>query len=343
MRGPLPVATGAADSLLPVQRGHGPRISDLAGAAAIAVSAAACSAGSSIDDVREAAAASTVATPTAPPPDSVVVTVPRTTAPRTTVPRTTVPRTTVAPTTAAPTTTAAPATTPAPTPPPTTIDPALQAVKPPSFAVVPDDRGSRGNAVAALQYRLLELGFWLDGVDGRYGTTTSQAVMAFQKYFGLPETSGNVDQPTAQALNTVAYKPIGQSDGGDLVEVNLSKQVLHVVRGGLTVWTLNTSTGNGEEYTEANQKKANENISGTAITPEGSFRVDRERPDGWWKGELGELYRPKYFRGGVAVHGANNVPNYPASHGCVRVGVAAMDWIWANNLMPMGSDVWVHV
>jgi peptidoglycan hydrolase-like protein with peptidoglycan-binding domain len=323
-----------------VQRGHGSRIGLFAGAATIVAGTAGCSSSSGVQDVRSAPAASTaVAAITAPPAETVVVTVPRTTAAPTTVERTT-----VAPsTTAAPTTTTAPVTTPAPTTaPPTTIDPALQPVKPPTVAVGPLERGSRGDAVRALQMRLLELGFWLDGVDGRYGTTTTQAVMAFQKYFGLPDTSGNVDGPTAMTLNTVAYKPVGHAREGDLIEVNLSKQVLHIVRGGITAWTLNTSTGNGKEYVEANQKEVGEEVSGIAITPEGQFRVDRERAEGWWDGELGELYRPKYFRGGVAVHGANNVPNYPASHGCVRISVPAMDWIWADNLMPMGSAVWVH-
>jgi lipoprotein-anchoring transpeptidase ErfK/SrfK len=42
------------------------------------------------------------------------------------------------------------------------------------------------------------------------------------------------------------------------------------------------------------------------------------------------------------VHGSNNIPNYPASHGCVRVTTQAMDFIWANNLMPKGMAVWVH-
>jgi lipoprotein-anchoring transpeptidase ErfK/SrfK len=42
------------------------------------------------------------------------------------------------------------------------------------------------------------------------------------------------------------------------------------------------------------------------------------------------------------VHGSNSIPNYPASHGCVRVSVPAMDWIWAWNLMPMHIPVWVH-
>ena len=70
--------------------------------------------------------------------------------------------------------------------------------------------------------------------------------------------------------------------------------------------------------------------------------VYRERAEGWWEGDLGEIYRPKYFTGGIAVHGSNNVPDYPASHGCVRVSVPAMDWIWEQNLMPLDTPVWVH-
>ncbi len=65
--------------------------------------------------------------------------------------------------------------------------------------------------------------------------------------------------------------------------------------------------------------------------------------DGVDVGDLGALYRPRYFHGdGIAVHGYHSVPPYPASHGCVRVTEAAMDWIWATDVMPMGSAVWVH-
>ena len=59
-------------------------------------------------------------------------------------------------------------------------------------------------------------------------------------------------------------------------------------------------------------------------------------------GSLGELYRPRFIVGGVAVHGYRNVPNYPASHGCIRVSNLAMDMIWATNAMPMGGTVVVH-
>jgi lipoprotein-anchoring transpeptidase ErfK/SrfK len=42
------------------------------------------------------------------------------------------------------------------------------------------------------------------------------------------------------------------------------------------------------------------------------------------------------------VHGAPQIPGYPASHGCVRVSTTFMDWVWATNAMPVGSEVWVH-
>jgi lipoprotein-anchoring transpeptidase ErfK/SrfK len=54
------------------------------------------------------------------------------------------------------------------------------------------------------------------------------------------------------------------------------------------------------------------------------------------------LYRPKYFHGGVAVHGYTSVPATPASHGCVRVTYAAMDHLWAADLLPIGTPVQVY-
>jgi lipoprotein-anchoring transpeptidase ErfK/SrfK len=64
--------------------------------------------------------------------------------------------------------------------------------------------------------------------------------------------------------------------------------------------------------------------------------------DGWDKSPLGRLYRPKYFNGGIAVHGYLSVPPYPASHGCVRVSVPAMDWFWKDDRMDRGTKVIVR-
>lgn len=110
----------------------------------------------------------------------------------------------------------------------------------------------------------------------------------------------------------------------------------------ISVWALNTSTGNGLPYEQEDVNTPGAVVRGVALTPDGLWKVDRERAEGWWEGDLGEIFRPKYFRGGIAVHGSNTIPNYAASHGCVRVSVPAMNFIWAQDLMPMGSPVWVH-
>src|SRR4051794_24121432 len=115
--------------------------------------------------------------------------------------------TTEAPTTTteAATTTEAPTTTVPPTEPPVTEPPVTEApttTLPPNvefvgaFPTPVPAIGSRSGAdTAVVQLRLLQLGFWSSGTDGKFGLTTKQAVMAFQKYVGLPAT-GKVDGDT---------------------------------------------------------------------------------------------------------------------------------------------------
>ncbi len=203
--------------------------------------------------------------------------------------------------------------------------------------------GSRdGEETARVQQRLLEAGFWLVAVDGDYGHTTKQAVMAFQKYYGLKAT-GKVDDNTALALTQVSTWPQARStDQGTIVEVDKDRQVLMIVVNGRVLWVLNTSTGSGQWYLEQNQKDLTKWELGRSITDSGRFKINRERSNGWWAGDLGEIYRPKYFNGGIAIHGSRSIPNYPASHGCVRVSTAAMDMIWETGILPKGTPVWVY-
>ena len=201
--------------------------------------------------------------------------------------------------------------------------------------------GSSGMSVGRVQQRLIDLGFWVQGVDGGYGRITSQAVMAFQKWAGLPSKSGNVDQATANALNNTLCRPTaGRS--GDVFEINRTKQIAMVVRSGKVLWVFNVSTGNGKSYDEEDQKNAGQRVIGVATTPLGDYKTYREHDVAKYEGDLGSLYRPKFVVGGVAVHGAQNVPNYPASHGCIRVINPVMDLIWGQNLLPLRSSVWIH-
>ena len=195
------------------------------------------------------------------------------------------PTTTVAPTTTeVPTTTVAPPPTEAPTtvaPPPT--EPPTTTLPPNIVPVLPVDPplgavGSRsGGETARVQARLFELGFWLSGADGSYGLTTKQAVMAFQKYMGF-DASGSVDQRTADGLTSMTLRPIARANSGTLVEIDKAKQLLFMVIDGRTDWILNTSTGNGEEYTEEDKNSPGEMITGVSLTPSGLHKVNRERP-----------------------------------------------------------------
>lgn len=200
---------------------------------------------------------------------------------------------------------------------------------------------SSGAETARAQQRLLDLGFWLESAEGEYGTTTTQAVMAFQKYAGL-ETDGVLGPVTAEALSNVDEPPTGRSTTGTLVEIDKAKQLLFIVQDGATRWILNTSTGSEVPYEEPDQNSPGDVQLGDSVTRTGMFEVNREREEGWWDGDLGEIYRPKYFDGGIALHGSYNIPDYPASHGCVRLSIPAMDWIWESGIVPMGTPVWVH-
>jgi hypothetical protein len=193
--------------------------------------------------------------------------------------------------------------------------------------------GAAGPAVASLQQHLLNLGYWIDGVTGSYGLTTTQAVYAFQKVEGLPR-SGIVDIQTSERLKS-ARRPKPASTTGYLAEVDKAHQVIKIALNGTTLWVINTSTGSEIPYML-------DGIRYTAETPNGRFTVLRQI-NGLDISPLGELWRPKYFTNtGIAFHGSPSIPPSPASHGCVRMTNAAIDFIWANNIIPIGTAVWVY-
>lgn len=223
------------------------------------------------------------------------------------------------------------------TPPPEPLRIAATPLDVPLVAVGTQD----GEETKRIQQRLLDLGFWLQSVNGDYGVTTSQAVMAFQKYMGLPATA-EVDEATAALLTVADMRANGTATGGTLIEVDKDRQLAFIIRDGMTTWTINVSTGSGIPFRERDKTEWGKWIHGDAQTPDGIFLVDREREKGWHGGDLGDIYRPKFFNGGIAFHGSYEIPNYPASHGCVRMSTAAMDMIWRDDIAPIGMTVWVH-
>jgi len=217
---------------------------------------------------------------------------------------------------------------------------ATPAVGFPTSPVGPIIYGSSKSAVRDLQNRLVALGFW-NAADGGYGQTTTQSVMAFQKWKGLPATTV-VDNATAIALNAQRCRPAAGRSSGSLLEVDKTKQIAYVIQNGQMKYIFNVSTGNGRSYDEVDKNAAGGRVIGIAITPTGTFNTYRQHDVARYEGDLGSLYRPKFIIGGVAIHGSPSIPNYPASHGCVRVANPVMDLIWNENLLPLRSPVWIH-
>ena len=191
--------------------------------------------------------------------------------------------------------------------------------------------GDHGKGVAVLQRRLAALGYEVRKVDGQYGPATRHAVVAFQKVNRL--SRDGVAGPNTMKALAHARRPRPKLGGRGLhVEADLTLQVIYVVSGGRVAQILDASSASGRTYDSHGSIHR-------AHTPEGSFQIGRKL-GGWHRSYLGLMYRPAYFDGPYAIHGAANVPPYPASHGCIRVTTASMDAIY-DKLVP-GARVVVY-
>jgi N-acetylmuramoyl-L-alanine amidase len=181
--------------------------------------------------------------------------------------------------------------------------------------------GSRGTAVTQLQQRLAALHYDIGTIDGAFGSQTYHGVVAFQKVNNLSR-DGVVGPITWAALSNPLVPVPRFAHSGYSIEVNITKQVVYLARAGTIVRILDSSTGKA-----------------STPTPLGNFSVYR-RIDGWRESSLGLLWRPNYFTGGFALHGSTSVPTFPASHGCVRVTVPAMNRLWS--LLGIGTPVHLY-
>jgi lipoprotein-anchoring transpeptidase ErfK/SrfK len=158
-------------------------------------------------------------------------------------------------------------------------------------------------------------------VDGRAGPRTTSAIVAFQKWAGLPRDG--VAGPATRAALTASTRPTPIGPGtGHRVEVLLDRQLALVEDGSQVARVLDVTTGKaGFE------------------TPTGSYRVFRKKQRSWSVPYKVWLPWASYFVGGVAFHEYPDVPPTPASHGCVRVPRWDAQWLYLQT--PTGTPVTV--
>ena len=197
--------------------------------------------------------------------------------------------------------------------------------------------GDEGPAVEALQQRLLDGPFDPGATDGDYGGQTIQAVWALEKLAGIPVDGdwGPLDELAWQRLAAGEIGRPTMSNDQRWVEVDLSEQLVKIYEPGQLAPTLvsHASSGSGIPWENAEHR-------GNSITPLGDFHIER-RVDGWRESSLdiGRLYNPLYFRGGIALHGSLSVPLHPASHGCVRLPMHIAEYLPGE--LPDGTPVHV--
>jgi peptidoglycan hydrolase-like protein with peptidoglycan-binding domain len=194
--------------------------------------------------------------------------------------------------------------------------------------------GMKGDDVAYLQQRLTDLKFDPGPIDGRFGKSVTMAVWAFQVLTGL--TGDQEDGKVTPDLWSKMQDPFAiaqqQSDGGpNHLEVDIPKQVAILWANGQPRLITHISTGSGKNWCE-------NGVCGVAVTPAGVYKFDR-RYSGWRQSDLGLLYNPVYFNYGIAVHGAIQVPKYPASHGCIRIPMHIAQYF--PTLVKAGDPVFV--
>lgn len=181
--------------------------------------------------------------------------------------------------------------------------------------------GAEGDLVYWVEQRLSDLTYACGAVDAYYDEATSSGVMAFQKAEGL-ERTGVCTAATLGRLLCAVPPSLRYAEQGDWVEVDLSRQVLMLVREGVLTKTLAISSG----------------ASGMS-TPTGQYRI-LYKSWGWVHGPLGWMYSPSYFWPSYAIHGSTSVPPWPASHGCVRTPLWATDELAAE--LYVGLRVFVY-
>ncbi len=166
-------------------------------------------------------------------------------------------------------------------------------------------------------------------VDGVSGPVTRQRLCAARLSLGLPVnttdmSAGSAEERQLLSATQLVVPASSATASNRWVLIDKTCQIMFVGSGsGELSFVFPTSTGSEGHETRPQERSS-------------AFRFDPAVANGGWHDSTdfpvaidnplnGNMYRPLYFDGGQAIHGANNVPTSPQSKGCARLRVSHMD------------------
>jgi hypothetical protein len=178
-------------------------------------------------------------------------------------------------------------------------------------------QGQCGDVVVGFKKAMRKMGYIAN--DGRcFGGKTARGVLAYRK---LNEMTRSMRAGSGLVKKAFAGKggyEVRHPGAGEHVEAPLSKQVLVFAKDDKAFAIYPISSGKS-----------------STPTVTGHYEFIRQEPGYNSHG----MYYSFYFYGGYAVHGYESVPDYPASHGCLRTFIADQPEIY--NRIFFGEDIFI--
>jgi hypothetical protein len=174
--------------------------------------------------------------------------------------------------------------------------------------------GARGLMVDLLQQRLAALHLYIPQT-GVFDAQTGLALDAYHRLLGWGEGNESADPHTiADLLDGAGAFHVRYPGDGKHVEGDLGNQLLALIYGSQVYRIYPISSGKPSTPTVLGRYSVYSKVPGYL-------------PDG--------MYFSNFFTGGYAIHGYNPAPDYPASHGCMRLpiidAVSVYDWLKVGN------------
>jgi hypothetical protein len=178
-------------------------------------------------------------------------------------------------------------------------------------------QGQCGDVVVGFKKGMRKMGYIAN--SGRcFGGKTARGVLAYRKVNGMSRSMRAGAGLVKKVYSGKGGYEVRHPGAGDHLEAPLSKQVLVFTKGDEPYAIYPISSGKS-----------------STPTVTGHYEMIRTEPGYNSHG----MYYSWYFHGGYAVHGYESVPDYPASHGCLRTFIADQPEIYERIFY--GQDIFI--